>query len=308
MRFQLWKPSFGLASLSLALLCSCSFFTGPQEGLESESPDLSIASSFAAERFKQIKEGGKFKVAVSPNCPPFAFKNQDGQLCGLDIDIVNSVARELKLTPQFFETSPEAVSGLLRDGTADLGCGAFDGPSISRQFLVSTLEYLPSGQRAVIRSEAAAFISDPKQLDCDKITLLTVSGSTGSAVAGSLFPKAKHCSVANIDKGLEELKGGEGKALLIDNVDVLERDGFAGDPKLKVVLGFLTNERLAMAIRRCDGAWKSLLEEGMGRAVSSGEIGRLVGRYFPNVSCESINVKIGSSSPQVELKAETPAN
>ena len=303
--------SLGAVSvLSLTLLCSCETFNSLFTGSSNESElvsDSSIASNFAAERFKQIKESGRFKVAVCADTPPFAFRTPDGQLAGMDIDIVNSVARELKLTPQFFETSPDAASGFLRDGSADLLCGALNGPSITRQFLVSTLEYLGSGQRAVIRSEAAAFISDPKQLDSDKITLITVSGSTGAIVARSLFPNAKQVSVADFDKGLEELKTGDGKVLLVDNVEILKRGNFAENPKVKLVLGLLTNEKLAMGIRRCDEEWKTYLEEGMKRAVASGDVGRLVGRYFPNVSCESLNVKISSpdAQPGVSVKASS---
>jgi len=299
-----YRLALGLAaSFSLALLSSCvdGFISEPS------SDSSSIASSFAAERLQQIKDGGVFKVAVCAENPPFAFRDQEGQFAGLEIDIVNSVARELQLKPKFFEASPDAVSGYLRDGTADLACGGFNCPSISRQFLVSTLEYLGSGQKAVIRSEAAAFINDVKQLDSDKITLITISGSTGSGIAGKLFPKAKSVSVASAEKGLEELKASDDKALILDNVEILKRGSFAEDSKVKALPGFLTNERLAMAIRRGDDAWKAMLEEGMKRAMASGEIGRFVGRYFPNATCESISVKAsdGGSGSGLLLKASS---
>jgi len=293
------------SSFSLALLCSSCFdgFISDPSAEESSS----IASGFAAERLQQIKDSGSFKVAVCADNPPFAFRNQEGQFAGLEIDIVNSIARELQLRPQFFEASQDAVSGYLRDGTADLACGGFNCPSIARQFLVPALEYLGSGQRAVIRSEAAPFINDAKQLDSEKITLIAISGSSGSSIAGKLFPKAKSVAVSSFEKGLEELKASDDKVLLADNVEILKRNSLAEDPKVKVLAGFLTNERLAMAIRRSDEGWKALLESGMKRALASGEIGRFVGRYFPNATCESISVKAGDggSGSGVVLKASS---
>lgn len=287
------KLCIGLAAL--LLLCSC------ESSKESNPPSY---SDISADRLQQIKSAGIFKVAVCPGNPPFAFKDSNGQLSGIEIDIINAIGRELKLTPQFFEVQRDNASGLLRDGTSDILCGSFDGPSISRQFLIPAIEYLPSGQRAVIRSDAVTSINDPKQLNSDKITLITVLGSTGSKISPSLFPNAKSMNVPSFEKGIEELKSAENRVFLVDNAELLKRDGLSSDPQVKVVFGFLSSERLAMGVRRGDVNWKALLESGFRRIMQSGEVGRITGRHFPSISAGSIDIKDASSGPSADLKLD----
>lgn len=302
-------PSFrGFLFIPFCLSSLFVFFTSCV-GIDDPATDATVSSDgvIAKQRLEQIKATKKFKVAVCPKRPPLIFKNEKGQASGIEVELTLAVAGELGLEPIFFECSQEQIPGLLRAGEADLACAGIDGPSIIRQYLCPVLDYMPSGQRLIVRSEGAAFVNSAKQFDSDKITLITVVGSTGTKVAETLFPNAKKINVRNFDATILELKASENAAILADNIEVVGRDNLRGEEKVKPVLGLLTNESLSMAMRRNDNGWKGLLEIGMRRANASGELGRIIGRYFPNVSCEFLTLSADFSSGEVRLEVGTPA-
>ncbi len=287
----------------LAFLChSCVF--GDFDGDSGEAHKESYVENIAKERLAQIKETKSFRVAVCADTPPFAMRSGNGELSGMELDIVKAIAKELGLKAEFIPVSREMASSYIRNGNADLLCGAFDESSLIRQFLTPCIEYLAASQKIVIRSEAAAFVNDLKQLNTDKITIISILGENGASLSSKYFPSAKTLTLLDFEKALETLKANENMALLVDNADLLKRDSLEADPKLKILPGKLGDERFAMGIRRGDTNWKDLLDTGFRKASESGEIARTIGRRFPNISVGSISVEKSGKDSAKPLELE----
>jgi polar amino acid transport system substrate-binding protein len=89
---------------------------------------VSMAVPFLAQAesslLDQIKERGVLKVVTLSTIPPFAFKDEKGELVGLDIDFARLIARELLGDPskvEFVSVSGEGRWPAITSGSGDMG-------------------------------------------------------------------------------------------------------------------------------------------------------------------------------------------
>jgi ABC-type amino acid transport substrate-binding protein len=73
--------------------------------------------------FKEINKRGKILVAVEDNCYPNVFKNpssSEEEYIGIDIEIINEVAKKLNLTVEFIEEENKSAASIVGTKRADI--------------------------------------------------------------------------------------------------------------------------------------------------------------------------------------------
>lgn len=86
--------------------------------LEQAPPADAEAASLG--RLATIAQRGTLRVAYLPNSLPFAFRNDDGEVIGFDIELAHRLATALDATLELVRTDVSQLDGLLADGQIDI--------------------------------------------------------------------------------------------------------------------------------------------------------------------------------------------
>jgi ABC-type amino acid transport substrate-binding protein/predicted Ser/Thr protein kinase len=100
--------------------------------------------SIAATVPDDIKATGRLIVGVNVPYAPNEFKDAEGQIVGFDVDLMNAIARTLKLAPEYRETAFEAIIPSVRAGDFNVGMSSFTDTK-TREELVDFVTYFEAG-------------------------------------------------------------------------------------------------------------------------------------------------------------------
>jgi ABC-type amino acid transport substrate-binding protein/predicted Ser/Thr protein kinase len=105
---------------------------------------LGAVPSIAATVPEEIRATGRLVIGVNVPYAPMEFKNADGDIVGVDVDLMNVVARTLGLVPDYRETGFEAIIPSVRAGDFNVGMSSFT-DTVDRQELVDFVTYFEAG-------------------------------------------------------------------------------------------------------------------------------------------------------------------
>lgn len=166
-----------------------------------------------------IKQSGTLRVAVDVPFPPAEFKNDDGELVGFDVDLMDAVATTLGLTVDYQESDFPKIIPAVVSGDADLGMSSIT-DNKTREKLVDFVTYFSAGTQWAQRPGSDI---DPKNA-CGK--RVAVKSKTVQATE-ELPAKNKACMDAGkrkieVFEFLEEDAGFD--AVVIGKVDAMTAD------------------------------------------------------------------------------------
>jgi ABC-type amino acid transport substrate-binding protein len=69
---------------------------------------------------QRIRESGVLRVGYNPESIPFSYFSEIGELMGLDVDMAQLLARELRVKLEFFPVNPDTMEAQLQAGQVDL--------------------------------------------------------------------------------------------------------------------------------------------------------------------------------------------
>lgn len=172
------------------------------------------SQSIIAEEWSEIKSRGELKVAVKDNLPPLGFKDEKGNLVGLEIDLARKLAQELlgdaeavKLLPV---TNRERLQVVL-DDQVDLAIARVS-VTTSRARIVDFSPYYYLDGTALITKNPE--IENVKELTRSKIAVLRNSETI--AVIRNKLPQA---TLIGVDSYQEALR----------LIEIEQAEAFAGD-------------------------------------------------------------------------------
>ncbi len=130
---------------------------------------------------------GVLKVAISPDAPPICFV-QDGQPVGIDIELMELIAKELDMTVEFFTMDFDALLPAIQSGKVDAAISDINATDERKQLVDFTQSYFDNPQVLVARGETETDTSVPQYATLGEISGKLVSSQTGS-VADILVDK-----------------------------------------------------------------------------------------------------------------------
>lgn len=78
------------------------------------------AEEQSGNQIQTIKNRGVLRVGFLADCLPFAFKNEEGEALGYDIEMAYLLADELKVRPEFYKITKKQIKTLLDSGKIDI--------------------------------------------------------------------------------------------------------------------------------------------------------------------------------------------
>jgi len=175
---------------------------------------LALASPARADRLEDIRERGKLIVGVQQDFRPWAFRNEKGELAGLEIDLAKDLAKRLGVELQLVPIdSPFKRMQAAYTGEVDLTIGGMgDNPKRRESVGFVTPHYYASGYDVLARETAGL----KAWADLKGRKVCVVEGSWYARRLSDSFG-AELVADKDYPAALEALQGGRCEALAYDN-------------------------------------------------------------------------------------------
>ena len=201
----------------------------------------------------RIQDEGVLKVGIDPTFPPF--EATDGQsFYGIDFDLANALAEQLKLRPEYTYFGYDGLYDALLTGQVDVLVSAMAiFPERTRDFSYSA-PYFNAGQ--VLVFEDSNGVSTPDTLRDQLIP--TELGSEGQILAlewQRQKPAIEILTTESADKAIEAMLASRSDVAVTDSISARL---FIKDSLSSVSISYVTDESFALVVRAAD---KLLLEQ-----------------------------------------------
>ena len=251
-----------------------------------------------ASTFDRLRGGGSLRLGFRADARPFAYTDSTGAPAGYSVSLCQRIAaaakRELGLSSLALEWVPLAVDArfqTLAQGQIDVICGAETETLARREEASFSIPIFPGGIGVLVREDATRLkeilsgrsqIAQPIWRAAATRALQTrafsiVEGTTSdrwlTARMRELDIIAGVTRVNNYDAGVQAVMERRSDAFFGERAILLEaarRHAYTGN--VAVLDRQFTHERLALAIRRGDDAFRLLVDRALSHLYNSGEI------------------------------------
>ena len=195
------------------------------------------------------KEVSKIVIATDATFPPMEFVDENKQIVGFDIDLMNAIAKEMDLEVEFKNTAWDGIFAGLESGDYDAIMSSVTINDERKEKYDFSDPYVNAGQAIIVRADEL-FIHYKADLRDGK-TVGTQIGTTGSMAVEDI-PGAILKEYDTIDLAFLDLLAGNIDAVVVDTPVAadyaLASDQFSG--KLKIVDDPITEEYYGVVVRK----------------------------------------------------------
>jgi len=179
----------------------------------------SICSTSAQERSKldEVLQRGKLVVVTLGTVPPFAFKDDKGELVGFDIDVARLAANALFRDPnkiEFVIVTSDGRWPAIESGQADMGVGGTTVYPDRAIRVAFTRAFIDSGISILVAKSSG--IKSLQDLNQEKFIVANLNNPQMADRAAAMFPKAKVITFDTPSGEFLAVKSGRAHALQID--------------------------------------------------------------------------------------------
>lgn len=242
---------------SLVVLLALVFGLGFAVTMLGDDPNLARSSTL-----ETIIARGEIVVASDIPFEPFEFLDNDGNIAGLDVDLIKLLAKQIFGDSSKFRFEATAFDTIIPtlNSNSDFDLIASDiTANLSRALSANfTDPYLNTGQIVMLSTSKSPGkdISDYNQLNSANVVLAVQLGTTGEDAARNFFPNADIRTFENAQLALQEVVDGQADAIVFDDVFLVPQQANVGDAGLLCCPrgnpNPLTEEPIALAIRKGD--------------------------------------------------------
>lgn len=230
----------------------------------------------------RIVKSGTLRVGVSGSMPPLNFKNKDGELMGLEIDLARGLAQTMGVKAQFIEKPFGDLLAAVQKGEVDL---VMSGMSITpeRNMKVAFVgPYHLSGKAILTKSSLLAAAENAEDIDDTQLKLSALRGSTSARFVEAVFPDAQLSETDDHDQAVALVIDDKVQAMVADFEACLLRVMLNPKANLTMTSKPLTIEPIGIAVAPGDALLVNFLENTLGALELSGLLEALRTRWLEN--------------------------
>lgn len=200
------KKAFCVA-LVLALVCTSLVGCG-----SSGSTDAA-GSGGSGDVLARIVKDGEFKVAISLGNKPWCWKDDDGQIKGFAVDLVNLYAESIGIKTELVTLEFSGLIPAIQAGKADMIATNLTRKASRATTILYTDGVGSSYGVAIVKKDRFNSI---EELNSESITTTTETGSIYVDVGKEAFPLATMSPTGNNSDALAAVKAGRADAMVTD--------------------------------------------------------------------------------------------
>ena len=223
-----------------------------------------------------IQKAGKLTIATSPDFPPFESLNDNGEVEGIEIEIMELICAELGVELVIEQMNFDSVLPGIQAGKYDVGVSGISVTPAREKNTLFTDPYCLAAQAIVVLNGSEITC----KADLEGKTIAVQSGTTAEAYAmenGYTF----NAYTANTD-AQEALLAGKVDAWVIDDLTAADMVALynAENPEALVVLGeAMTTEPYAFAFKLGNDELVGAINEIINKLVADGTVAEIFAQY-----------------------------
>jgi len=214
-------------------------------------------------------DSGKIRVATDATWPPFEYVDDDGNIVGVDLDIMNGIAEEEGLDIEFVNVAWDALLAGMAQGTYDAAISSITITEDRAKDMLFSDPYFAAGQIVTVRADDTTITSK------DDLT-----GTVGAQIGTTGAMEVEKISTATlktydtIDLAFQDLMNGQITAVICDNpVALLTVQANPGE--MKTVGEVFTDESYGIAIAKGLTDLQEKINDGIEKIKENGTLDQI---------------------------------
>ena len=226
-----------LACLALAVMMTATLLVG------CGSSGSSAATAGSEDVLTRVMADGKFTCAISLGNEPWCWKDSDGQVKGLAIDLIEGFAEKMELKIDYTTLEFSGLIPAVQAGKADIiATNLTRKPSRAASVLFTEAVGSTYGVALVRKGEFASL----DDINKPTVTLTTEVGSNYETVGTETFPNAVMSACENNSDALAAVKSGRADVMVTDLA--IATAACAADSTLEYMTPYIYTDTLAFAV------------------------------------------------------------
>ena len=256
----------GLLTLLALALGACQT---PSAGGGSASPHLT-----------RILEVGQLRAGLSGNQAPLNMTDKSGQIIGLEVDLVNALARSMGLEPRLVVMPFADLLPALERGEVDLVISGMTITPARNARVAFAGPYFISGKSLLTKSDEIAESRETGSLDVPGRRYAALAGSTSEQFVKDSFPSATLITTPDYDTGVRMVIDDEVDALVADFPICHLSVNRYPDAALRALETPFTAEPLGIALPAGDPLFVNLVENYLSTLENTGLLAQIKAKWF----------------------------
>lgn len=237
---------------------------------------LAACNNNAGSKLGVISEG-KLLMGTNAYFPPFEFK-ENGEVVGVDVDIVKKIAEKLNLTFEVngdieFESLPES----LKAKEIDLIAAGFTARADREEAMDFSDSYYTALQTIIVRSDSA--IASKDDIKDKNLKIGGQTGTTGLSEAEALTSPGNVKGYNNGAMAVEDLINGNLDAVIIDNNPAKEYKAQHSD-KIKLLEKQFDEELYVIGVPKGNKALLDAVNKALKEMKEDGSLQKILDQYI----------------------------
>ena len=226
-------------------------------------------------RLDDVMKRGALRVCTPGDYKPFSLAKTDGTFEGLDVDLVQAMAKSLGVQAQFVKTSwPKLMDDFVEK--CDLAVGGISVSLDRQKRAFFTAPYMVNGKAPITKCENVAKFQTVADIDKPGVTVIENPGGSNERFARANFKQAKIVIFNDNTVIFDEILKGNADVMISESVETIVqaklRPGLcAVNPDKPLQYG-----EMAYLIPRGDPVFKAWVDQWFHLAKATGDYDRTV--------------------------------
>ena len=232
----------------------------------------------------RIQKSGELVLGTSANMEPMTFKQSDGTLAGMDIDMAELMANAMKVKLVIKIMPFDELIQALHSGKVDVVIYNMTINPSRNMDVAFVGPYLTSGKCVVTKEETLAKADEAGDLDIKDVRLAVLKGSTSETFVRTLMPKAAVRTIGNNQEGAEMVASGKASGMLTDLPVCLATIKNNPDAGFVTVVSLLSYEPIGIAVQGNDPLFINWTENFLERITQTALLDVLAVKWFGDLA------------------------
>ena len=255
--------------------------TSPANAESAAAPAAQPARSSVLHR---VAESGVIRVGLSGDQPPFNMKDENGELMGIDIDIVKAMAMAIGAEPEFVEMPFKELIPALEAQKVDMVLSGMTITPRRNMRVAFAGPYSVAGKSILTNSDELSEASTLRDLDRAGMKLGVLEGSTSEAFAKRAFPRATIETADSYADAIQMILEGKVAAVVADRPILVVTIMRNPDVELMISDAPLTIEPIGVALPAGDPLLLNFIDNTLGAMDAVGLIDAIESRWLGDAS------------------------
>ena len=232
----------------------------------------------------RIQKSGELVLGTSANMEPMTFKQSDGTLAGMDINLAELMANAMKVKLVIKIMPFDELIPALHSGKVDVVISNMTINPSRNMDVAFVGPYLTSGKCVVTKEETLAKADEAGDLDIKDVRLAVLKGSTSETFVRTLMPKAAVRTIENNQEGAEMVASGKASGMLTDLPVCLATIKNNPDAGFVTVVSLLSYEPIGIAVQGNDPLFINWTENFLERITQTALLDVLAVKWFGDLA------------------------